>query len=277
MPIALATGDPAPGGQPPLFTATCVIFTPGGQGTGFFVGERANVITARHVVREDKDQSSDAQPPVFVCWVCTGKGFLFISPARIVKEDWRTDLALLRLDNPEIFPQPLAHSSLTLLASAPAMLRDPVFFETFRRTAGGHYEFCRVYGRVAHADALALSGLEQRIMTLDVAAWPGASGSPVFSKTGQVLGVLTAFRRDKGDAIMRDARWILQLLKAANGDTVSSPAAPLISFPAPTFVDPPPPVPLPWWQLRRWIPAWRDRHKVITLQLSGSKLPREFR
>jgi S1-C subfamily serine protease len=254
-----------------------VVVTPLGCGTGFFVGERANVITARHVVREDKDQSSDAQPPVFVCWLCTGKGFLFIAPARIVQEDWRTDLALLRLDHPEVLPRPLAHSSIALLESAPAMLRDPVFFETFRRTARGDYEFCRVYGRVAHASALALGGLEQRLITLDVAAWGGASGSPVFSKTGQVVGVLTAMRRDKGQAVMRDSRWILQLLKAAHGDPVSSPAAPLVSFPAPSLVDQPSAVPLPWWQLRRWLPAWRDRHKVITLQLSGSKLPRDFR
>jgi S1-C subfamily serine protease len=225
----LATGDPYDG-VPPLFTAICRVYSSLGAGTGFFVGERRHIITARHVVFP-KDSSSEPLPEILIGWVYTGSTFLFSIPATVVCDDWRTDLALLRLDDAAQLPSPLSESSLSILASSPAMLGDRVVFEGFRHIDMSGDVFCRVQGRVKHAYAAAPGGLEQRILTLDVTSWPGSSGSPVFSKPGQVVGVVTAGIRERNEAIFRDARWILQLLQKAQGDPVSRPAAKVIPFP----------------------------------------------
>jgi S1-C subfamily serine protease len=148
------------------------------------------------------------------------------------------------------------------------MLGDRVYFETFRKSAIETFEFRRVYGRIAHAHARAVDGLEQRIMTLDVSSWPGVSGSPVFSKAGQVVGVVTAGRAQTGEAVFRDARWILQLLKAAQGDKVPHPGAAVIDFPARPRA-PATNARVPHWaqRLMRFLISARSRSKIITLQL----------
>src|ERR1700756_1236936 len=78
-------GDPEPGGLPP---AIWMVLMRTGYGTGFFVGERANVVTARHVVLRDSsdDPAQDVQPAL-VRWVCTGRSFLVTALAQIVRED----------------------------------------------------------------------------------------------------------------------------------------------------------------------------------------------
>lgn len=211
--IALATGDPEPGGLPPVFTAICLVLTRTGYGTGFFVGERANVVTARHVVRKDKHNEPvhEDERAVLVCWVATGRGFLFHALAEVVREDERTDLALLRLKNPEQLPRPLSLDSLTSLSPVPAMPRDFVYFDAFRRPPVGGFECRRVQARVKQIEAFTSCGLEQRILTLDAKSWPGASGSPVFSKSGEVVGVLTNARPASGEAMIRDGRWLWEL------------------------------------------------------------------
>ena len=234
----LATGDPYDG-IPPLFTAICRVYSlRGSMGTGFFVGERQHIITARHVVFSTE---APDEPPakILIGWVYSGGSFLFRIPAEVVADDWRTDLALLRLDDAAQLPRPLSESSLSLLASSPVMLRDRVYFEGFKYEDVRGDVFCRVHGQVKHARAEAPGGLEQRILTLDAPAWKGASGSPVFSKPGQVVGVLTASHLETNEAVFRDARWILQLLRTAQGDPDPKPDSTLTPFPR--FAEIPPP------------------------------------
>jgi S1-C subfamily serine protease len=231
LPICLENGDPDVGSDSPLFPAVCLVLSPKGFGTGFFLGERAQVITARHVVRHEDDSPGEPAAKVMICWIPTGRGFLFIAPAVIVRDDWRTDLALLRLEKPEELPTPLSCAGLTMLGSSPAMLRDRVFFEAFRTKDAGGFEFRRIRARVMHARAVAPGGLEQRIMTLDASAWPGASGAPVFSTTGDVVGIVTDVMRDTGETIIRDARWILHLWDAEHGSHDFETATPVIHFP----------------------------------------------
>src|SRR5271166_1800949 len=139
-----------------------------GYGTGFFVGERANVLTARHVVCKDKPGAAqDELLVIFVCWVLTTRGYLFNAPAYIVREDSRTDLALLRLMNPEEFPRPLSLDSLTSLSPEPAICGDLVYFDSFRRKPVDGFECHRVHARVKQTHALTDHGLQQRILTLD--------------------------------------------------------------------------------------------------------------
>ena len=251
MPICLATGDAEPGGLPPVFTAICLIVSPTGFGTGFFVGERANVVTARHVVCKDEGEGATQDPPakIMVCWVYTGASFLFRTLATVVRDHTRTDLALLRLHNPEEFPRPLSLDSLTSLSPVPARCGDFVYFDTFRHTRIKGFECCRVRARVKESSARSDGGLEQRILTLDAKAWPGASGSPLFSRSGEVIGVITAVRRDGGEAVARDVRWVWQLFDDGQLNTMPQPEATVIPFPPPPQPPlPDPPQPVPWWK-----------------------------
>jgi S1-C subfamily serine protease len=205
-----------------MFTATCLVVTRNGHGTGFFVGDRANVVTARHVVCKDKPGdslqdhahlASDGRPAVVVCWVLMSGNFFFSTPAEIVREDRRTDLALLRLKNTKEFPRPLSLESLTSLSPCPAMFGDFVYFDAFRFTPRDGFECRRVQARVKRVGESAQGSRRQRFLTLDAKAWPGSSGSPVFSKAGPVIGVLTN-RSWSGEAMVRDIPCVRELFRS---------------------------------------------------------------
>jgi len=174
------------------------------------------VVTAHHVVCKDNDPP-DVQPKVTVLWVPTGEDFLFSASAPVVLSDWRTDLALLRLEHPEELPVPLSAASLTVLSSTPAVLGDYVSFEAFERTSRNRYGFRSVRAQVKRAIAIAPGGLEQRVLMLDATAWPGASGGPVFSQAGQVVGIISAIHRKTRETLIRDARWVLDMWDAPHG------------------------------------------------------------
>ncbi len=251
MSTCLVAGDPDPGGFPPIFTSICLVVTQRGFGTGFFVGERSNVVTARHVIRADEpdEHPHDESPVILVCWVLTDKSFLFTTPAEVVAEDGRSDVALLRLKSPEELPKPLSLDSVASLSREPATRGDWLYFDAFRRIPSGAFELCRVQARVKQIDLITVTGQEQRILTLDAKGWRGASGSPVFSTCGQVVGVLTAGVANSGEAIVRDGQSVWELF----GKTPTrGPETGVISFPPPSFAPYTSPAPVPWWsRLRR--------------------------
>ena len=247
MPIALATGDPEPGGLPPVFTAICLVVAQRASislGTGFFVGERASVVTARHVLFSSDPNHPEfrKEPTIFVLWVLNGRHFLFTARARVVREHPATDLALLRVENADEFPRPLTLDSLTSLSPTPAMPRDFVCFDSFQCTSPGGFERLRVWARVKQIEEATSFSLPQRLLTLDAAAWPGASGSPVFNKSGEVIGVLTGCRKDTGEAMVRDGRWLRQLFREPRPATQRQ--ATVIPFSPLSFA---PYMHAPWW------------------------------
>jgi S1-C subfamily serine protease len=232
LPVSVFKADAEPV-VPLMFPAICLVWSKSSYGTGFFLGERGNIITAGHSVRETVDQSEPPEAVVLVLWGYTNSRFRFCAPAEVVREDWRTDLALLRLmPGPSKRPMPQSPASLTVLSSSPAMLGDQVFFETFRRDEAnkGRFEFERVHARVVRTEAVAPGGLEQRLLLLDAQAWPGASGSPVFSKTGEVIGIATGVLRKTNQTGVRDARWIAALWDGEKGGP-SNVSPPVILFP----------------------------------------------
>jgi S1-C subfamily serine protease len=256
VPPNLAIVDPEPGGFPPVFTAICCIHSREGSGTGFFVGERANVVTARHVVcNKDAGGLSPDECPILVSWVLLGKSFLFHALATIVRVDPASDLALLRLLNPEEFPRPLSLDSLTRLSSTEAVAGDYVYFDAFRRMPDKSYEMRRVHGRVKQGTINPGDGNQLRFLMLDAKGWPGASGSPVFSTRGEVIGVLTAGLRDTGEAVVQDVRWVWPLFEKSFPGSQRRPLATVVPIPrAPRFApyDGPYPEPVGVWLRRVW-------------------------
>ena len=112
----LSHGRPGGGRNSARFTAICLVRAGIGCATGFFVNDRADVVTARHVLCKDKhdettNQAGYSKPlagdtgdkgvAVVVSWMSGGRHFLFNAPAEVIREDRRTDLALLRLRNPD--------------------------------------------------------------------------------------------------------------------------------------------------------------------------------
>jgi len=88
---------------------------------------------------------------------------------------------------------------------------DFVYFDSFWRSPSKTFEAFRLEARVKQVIGINVAGLEQRILKLDVEAWPGASGSPVLSTSGKVIGVITAGRVGGGESMVRDGRWIWKL------------------------------------------------------------------
>lgn len=68
---------------------------------------------------------------------------------------------------------------------------------------------------MTNAVAVAPGGLEQRILCVDVSTWPGSSGAPIFSRTGQVADLVTGVMRSTCETTVRDSRWMIALLKMA--------------------------------------------------------------
>jgi len=139
---SLATGDPEPA-TPPVFTRVCLVDSPPRRGNGFFIGGRGYVITAAHVICEAR---AKLPPKVFVSWVFTGTTFLFAVPTVVVCHDWRSDIAVLRLDDPDVLPRPLLNDSVTMPSLSPAMLGDRIFCEAFQPAETGGHNFRRLEG-----------------------------------------------------------------------------------------------------------------------------------
>ena len=232
MRTCLATGDPD-WDIPPVFTRACLVQSPCGRGNGFFLFERGCVVTAAHVVCQTDDRRAQLQSQVSISWAFTGKTYLFTVPIVVASHNRQCDIAILRLDDPEVLPRPLPDDSVTMLSSSPAMLGDRIFLEAFEPTETGGFIFRRLEGRVTNSVAVTSGFLEQRILLADVGVWPGASGAPIFSKTGQVVGLVSGSMRSTHETTIRDSRWILPLAKMAYGLGAATPPRSVIPFPGP--------------------------------------------
>lgn len=144
-----------------------------GSGTGFFVTGHGHVLTNYHVV--------------------SGEGVIVVvsenqepRAAEIVSADEQADLALLKIEGVSV---PVAFGS-----AAPARLGQTVF-------AIG-YPSPNIQGispKVTMGIISSLSGLmnDARSYQIDAAVQPGNSGGPLFSATGEVIGVVFARINDK--------------------------------------------------------------------------------
>ncbi|HOC69530.1 MAG TPA: trypsin-like peptidase domain-containing protein [Candidatus Hydrogenedentes bacterium] len=152
--------------------------TIGGMGTGFFITAEGHILTNHHVV-------SGAGA---VAVIVEGQEPRI---AEIVGMDEETDLALLKVDAPAV---PVTFGSTEL-----ARLGQTVFAIGFPSP-----EIQGVSPKVTMGIISSLTGLmdDAKSYQIDVAVQPGNSGGPLFSATGEVIGVVFA-RVD--DAIYAEA------------------------------------------------------------------------
>jgi len=199
-------------------------------GTGFVVADGRHVVTNAHVVSRDMDTLRNESLVVFI-----GRGANpDLRKVEIVQTDPEHDLVLLRMEGPALPSLKIGESSRVREGDSIAFTGYPIgavlglYPVTHRGIVSAITPIVTPMDRSGQLTAKLVQRLRSGydVFQLDATAYPGNSGSPLYSPTtGDVLGVVnmvlvkeskeTVLEKPSGIAYAIPAKFVAKLIEAA--------------------------------------------------------------